>query len=139
MNSISHRPAFVEANPELKEAHRAAQNAMFAAIAAAGLTRDKDAQLEGVNAAFNRIGSRRLISRKQLKIEEMEALTAAIDAGLFSEDFTWGHDFMIYVRTATVVIPAQTVRLSSTHFEPLKSERARQWSQPVRATMTSRW
>lgn len=137
MHSIQHRPAFVEANPELKEAHRAAQCELFAAIDRSGLSRDKDLQLEGINAALNRIGSRRLISRKQLKIEEMNALIPAIDAGLFSQDWTWGHDFMIYVRTATVQIPAMTVRMSSVHFEPLKSQSARQWSQPIRPTMTS--
>lgn len=124
MHSISHRPAFVEAHPELKATHRDAQCAFFGAANAAGLSQDKDAALEGINDALNRKGSRRLISRKQLKIEEMQALTVAIEAGLFSPDWTWGHEFMLYIRTANV-------RVSVTHFEPINSERARQLAQPA--------
>ena len=127
MHSILHRPAFVEAHPELKEAHRAAQRAFFAAANRAGLQTDeahKDAALDGINDALNRKGSRRLISRKQLKIEEMEALTVAIEAGLFTDNWVWGHDFMLYIRTATV-------RVASVHFEPLSSERAAALSQPA--------
>ena len=144
MHSISHRPAFVEAHPELQDLHREAQCALFGAAHAMSLPTDeahKDIMLDAINEAFNRKGSRRLISRKQLKIEEMEALTCAIEAGLFSPDWTWGHDFMIYIRTATVTaaIPTDVVRMrfSSTHLESLQSESARQWSQSVRPTMVS--
>lgn len=141
MNSISHRPAFVEAHPELKQAHRAAQCALFGAAHRAGLSNDQTEMLEGINEALNRKGARRLTSRRQLKIEEMNEITRAIEAGLFSSDWTWGHDFMLYIQTATIEIPAQRVRVSSTHHEPLNSERARQWNRPVRPTMTanSRW
>ena len=139
MSSISHRPAFVEAHPELKDLHLKAQRAMFGAARNAGLSNDQTEMLEGINEAFNRKGARRLTSRRQLKIEEMNEITRAVEAGLFSADWTWGHDFMIYVETATIEIPAQTVRVSRAHHEPLTSARARQWTQPVRPTMTSRW
>ena len=127
MHSISHRPAFVEAHPELQAQHRAAQRALFGAANRAGLPTDeaaKDAMIDGINDALNRKGSRRLISRKQLKIEEMEALTFAIESGLFSQGWIWGHEFMVYIQT-------QTVRVATVHFEPLSSERAAALSQPA--------
>ena len=144
MHTISHRPAFVEAHPELKDLHREAQSAMFGAAHAMGLPTDaraKDVMLDAINEALNRKGSRRLISRKQLKIEEMESITGAIEAGLFSPDWTWGHDFMIYIRTATITAAIQTdvvrMRFSTVHLEPLSTERAKRIGQPIRPTVLS--
>ena len=105
MHTIQHRPAFVEAHPELKTQHREAQSAMFGAAHNAGLPlgpQAKDDMIEGINNALGRRGSRRLISRKQMRIEEMEAVTAAIEAGLFSSDWTWNEEFTITVRQVTV-------------------------------------
>lgn len=159
MHSIQHRPAFVEAHPSLQPLHNQAQRALFAAIERHDLSHDKDLQLEGFNAAFNRKGSRRLISHEQLKIEELEVLTSAIEAGLFAPDWAWNHPFMIFLQTATVEATVELpsletseieipnfharmqmkVRMAKAHFEPLSGERARQWSQPQRETAASAW
>lgn len=123
MHSISHRPAFVEAHPELKDLHREAQCAMFGAAHTAGLPiapEHKDHMIEGINNAMARRGSRRLISRKQLRIEEMEAVTAAIEAGLFGADWTWNEDFAITVRTITVRAATIEPR-SMTRYEMMKA------------------
>lgn len=102
MTQLITRPAFVEVNPELQAQHRAAQRAMFAAANFAEMSRDRDDQLEGINDAFGYRGASRLISRRQMTIEEMRAVTVAIEAGLFSDDWVWGNDFGITVSTHTV-------------------------------------
>lgn len=73
------RPAFIEAQPELKASHRAAQKHLFGVAAKAGLSRDKEEMLLGINALF---GSA-LTSRTQMTVDEMEAVTTAIEAGAF--------------------------------------------------------
>ena len=116
-NPIVTRPAFVEANPVRKDAHRAAQKAMFKAANMAGLsTRDeaRDEMLDGINDALGLRGSKRLISRRQMTVEEMQIVAVAIDAGLFSPDWTWGNEF-----TAQITTISKTV----VHFEPRNSNR----------------
>ena len=169
MHSIPHRPAFVEAHPSLQPLHHRAKSALFAAIERAGLSCDRDLQLEGFNAAFHRKGARRLISHEQLKVEELEVLTSAVEAGLFAADWSWNHPFMIFLQTATVEATVELpsletsaletsalgtsglefpafharmqmkVRMAKAHFEPLSGERARQWSQPQGETAASAW
>ena len=71
----------------------------------------------------------------------MKAITEAIEAGLFSPDWTWGHEFMIYIQTATVAATIQTevvrMRFSKVHFEPLQTERAKRVGQPIRPSVLS--
>lgn len=105
------RPAFVEAHPELCAAHRDAQKAMFGAARAAGLSYSRDLQLRGMNEALGLRGSARITSRRELTITEMRAVTVAIEGGMFSDDWTWGQDFSISIRT-------RTVEIEEVHFEP---------------------
>lgn len=122
---IQTRPVFVEANPHLKDAHLRAQRAMFGAARLANLpTKDeaKDDMIEGINAAFNYRGSQRLISRKQMTIEEMRAVTVAIEAGLFSDDWTWGYDFGITVSTHTVQAEVAHIELRDRITGEVRSE-----------------
>jgi len=112
---IATRPAFVEACPELQAQHRAAQCALFGAARRADLPTSepfKDAMLYGINAALNFRGSRRLISRRQMSVAEMQAVTVGIEAGLFSEDWTWGNDF-------TLSISTRLVEVTEVHFAPV--------------------
>lgn len=73
------RPAFVEAQPQLKDAHRHAQRHLFGTAARAGLSRDKDEMLSVINAL---LGSA-FTSRTQMTVDEMEAVSTAIEAGGF--------------------------------------------------------
>jgi len=112
------RPAFVEANPHLRNAHVAAQRSMFASANANGLStrpEARDAMIDAVNNALGLRGSKRLISRRQMTIDEMHAIAVAIDAGLFGSDWTWGEDFDITVRP---------VVMNVVHFEPRNSSHA---------------
>ena len=99
LTSIATRPAFVEANPTATAAaaHRNAQRAMFGAAREARLSTDRDDQLEGINAALGLRGGNRLVSRRQMSVEEMQAITVAIEAGFFSYDWTWGNDFSLSI------------------------------------------
>lgn len=78
------RPAFIQAQPHLKTAHDAARKHFFGVAGKAGLSRDKDETLAGINALF---GSA-LTSRTQLTVDEFEAVTVAIEAGAFRRDWT---------------------------------------------------
>ena len=123
MHTIQHRPAFVEAHPELKADHREAQSAMFGAAHNAGLPlgpEAKDAMIDGINKALGRRGSRYLISRKQLRIEEMNAITEAIENGLFGADWTWNEAFTITVRSATVRVATIEPR-AMTRYEMMRA------------------
>lgn len=123
MHSIQHRPAFVEAHPELKAQHRAAQSAMFDAAHHAGLPlglKAKDDMIEGVNNALGRKGSRRLISRKQMRIEEMTAITEAIENGLFGTDWTWNEAFTVTVCTVTTRVATIEPR-AMTRYEMMRA------------------
>lgn len=77
------RPAFVDAFPTLREAHRAAQKAMFGAAHKADLPTNEiaaDFMVDGINQLLGlSIGSRR-----QLTIDEMDAVTVAIEANAFN-------------------------------------------------------
>ena len=109
---IETRPAFVEAHPHLRDAHLNAQRAMFGSARQAGLpTTDahRDQMIEGINAALGYRGSRRLVSRRQMNVDEMHCIAVALDAGLFGPDWTWSEEFTITVRP---------VQLSVVHFEP---------------------
>ena len=97
---IETRPAYVVAHPQHKAAHRAAQRAMFGAANRAGLPTSepfRDLMLDGLNDALGLRGSRRLISRRQMTVEEMQAVAVAIEADLFSADWKWNHDFAISI------------------------------------------
>lgn len=116
MQNLTTRPAFIQANPHLTDAHRTAQRAMFGAARTAHLsTTDafKDAMIDGINDALGLRGSRRLISRRQMTVAEMQAVTVAIEAGLFSEDWVWGHEFTVSVTTRTM-----QVEVAEVHFTP---------------------
>ncbi len=113
-HTIATRPAFVEARPELLDEHRQAQKAMFGAARRADLCTSepfKDAMIDGINEALGLHGSRRLISRTQMTVAEMQAVRVAIEAGLFSSDWTWGNEFTISVTT-------ETVRVEVVHITP---------------------
>ncbi len=112
MTQLITRPAYVEAHPAQSAAHLAAQRAMFGAARNAGLSRDRDDQLEGINAALGFRGGNRLISRRQMTIAEMQAVTVGIEAGFFSEDFTWGNDFSLTIST-------RMVEVTEVHFAPV--------------------
>lgn len=124
--SISHRPAYVEANPHLRHNYRDAQCAMFGAARAAGSRTDdahRDAMLDGINAALNRRGARRLISRTQLRIDEMNAITLAITSGYFGPNWEWSHDWMLFIQTVQI-LPG--LRMVSVFPEPRDGIRARE-------------
>ncbi|RYX82210.1 hypothetical protein EON83_20320 [bacterium] len=106
---IETRPAFAEAHPELAIEHRNAQRAFFGAARNAHLNWDRDDQIEGINAAFGLRGGHRIISRKQLTPAEYRALVVAIEARLFSRDWTWDNEFTITIHTREV---------TEVHFEP---------------------
>ena len=115
---IETRPAFVVAHPHLKAAHVAAQRGMFASARANGLSTKpeaRDAMIDAVNQALGLRGSQRLISRRQMTIDEMYAIAVAIDAGLFGTDWTWSEDFNITVRP---------VVMNVVHFEPRNGSHA---------------
>ena len=112
---IETRPAFVVANPHLKAAHLAAQRSMFASANSNGLStrpEARDEMIDAVNQALGLRGSKRLVSRRQMTIDEMHAIAVAIDAGLFGDDWTWSEDFNITVRPVTMNV---------VHFEPRNS------------------
>lgn len=120
--AISHRPAFTQAHPELRHAHRDAQCALFGAARNADLPTDesgRDAMLDGINNALNRCGARRLISRTQLNIEEMQAVTIAIENGAFGTNWEWNHGWFLF-------ISVRTMRLSTVRAEPRDGARARE-------------
>jgi hypothetical protein len=108
-NLTAPRPAFVEAHPAQKEQHLAAQRAFFGAARTANLNWDRDDQLEGINAALGLRGGKRIMSRREVTPTEYRALVVAIEAGLFSRDWTWGHEFTVSVHTREV---------TEVHFEP---------------------
>lgn len=106
------RPAFVQANPHLRDAHRVAQCQMFAAARTAGLPTTeayRDLMLDGINSALGLRGSQRLVSRRQMTIEEMHAISVALDVQLFGEGWKWSEEFSVTVRPMTVEV---------VHFEP---------------------
>ena len=126
---IATRPAFVDANPTDRAAHRAAQRAMFGAANRAGLgTSDahRDAMIDGVNAAFGLRGSQRIVSRRQMTVSEQQAIAVAIEAGLFGPDWIWSADFTISrceVQTVTLAATAQRTVLHFSHnIEPLTTD-----------------
>ena len=120
--SISHRPSFIEAHPELQPTYREVQCAMFGAIATADISRDRDIQLDGINNALNRRGARRLISRTQLRIDEMQAITLAIQSGFFGPNWEWLASGFLFIQT--IQLPA--VRMVSVCLESRDGERARE-------------
>ncbi len=78
----AYRPAFVEAFPFDLSAHRDAQRALFGAARNAGLLTN-DAHRATMIGAINQLLGLRLESRRQLTVQEMQAVTVAIDAGAF--------------------------------------------------------
>ena len=106
--------AFVEAHPELREEHLSAQRAMFKAARDAQLSWSRDLQIRGMNEALGLRGTTRIQSRRELSIAQMRAIKVAIEAGLFQDDWTWGHEFVVAIRT-------RTVELTEVHFMPTRS------------------
>ncbi len=81
LTPATERPAFVEAYPHLREAHRRAQCAFYGAASNAGLdTNDRDAMI----AACNYELSINIASRRELTIEEMEHMAMLFDLGLYT-------------------------------------------------------
>ncbi len=120
---IATRAPYVAANPFEKAAHRAAQKSMFGAANAAGLgtgPAHKDAMIDGINSAFGLRGSQRIISRTQMTVDEQRAIAAAIESGLFGEDWIWSVDFKISRCEVQEVTQIRTVL----HFAPINDARA---------------
>lgn len=84
------RDGYVATFPREIEAHRKAQCAMFAAAKTAGLSpktkgaAERDAAKAFMLAGINQFLGLRLTSRAQLTIPEMELITVAIEAAVFS-------------------------------------------------------
>ena len=105
------RIGFVDAHPELREEHLHAQRAMFKAARDARLSWSRDLQIRGMNEALGLRGVNRIASRRELSIAQMRAVTVAIEEGLFQDDWTWGHPFIVSIRT-------RTVEMTEIHFTP---------------------
>jgi hypothetical protein len=93
----ANRPAFCEAFPAETETHRAAQRAMFGAARTAQLPAKTDDDRAAMIAGINQLLGLRIESRRQLTIEEMQAVVVAIESGAFYGNWQLIEGFQVRV------------------------------------------